>query len=111
MRASLLGLVLVAACGSPANTQFLPIGSRCGQDSTCGTSPFSCNLSLPAGYCTKVCTTDADCPMDSKCMLTSAGNQCRRTCTGAPGECRVTPDGYSCKSEPGVSGSYLVCDF
>jgi len=112
MRAlALVGLlVVVGACDSPSNTQFIPVGSRCSRDGDCGTSPFACNTMLPAGYCTKPCTTDADCPTDSKCMITQFGNQCRRSC-GAADECRVTPDGYSCKDGLGISGSAFVCEF
>src|SRR5437879_5594908 len=108
------GIVLVllaalAACESQSNTQYVPVGTRCGHDTDCGTSPYSCNIMLPAGYCTKTCgASDADCPMDSKCMLTAAGNQCRRTCS-VQSDCRTTPDGYSCKPESGVSGISTVC--
>jgi hypothetical protein len=106
-------LAVLAACGSPSNTQFIPVGSRCGRDSDCGTSPYTCNLTLPAGYCTKTCSmSDSDCPTDSKCVVLPGGNQCRRGCTGAATDCRVTPDGYSCKTAAGVmSSTVLVCDF
>jgi hypothetical protein len=113
MRAWCLALMLgLVGCSSPSNTQFVPVGSRCGQDSDCGTAPFSCNLALPAGYCTRMCNVDSpDCPTDSKCVATTFGNQCRRACTD-PSSCRVTPDGYSCKDDLDTNGtSTFVCDF
>jgi hypothetical protein len=99
-----LALALVAAgCSDNANTQLLPIGSRCSSSSQCGTSPFDCAMAgYPFGYCEKTCTTDGDCPADSICSpLVKA---CRRACTSSA-TCRVA-DGYSCQPSSGRS----VCE-
>jgi hypothetical protein len=80
----------LSACSDGPNTQYLPIGQRCGSDEDCGTSPFACQTNHPGGYCYKNCSTDGDCPLDSVC----ASGRCRRKCT-SPNECR-TLEGYTC---------------
>jgi hypothetical protein len=94
-------LVLSGACGSPPNTAYLPIGSRCRVDDDCGTRPYSCQASLPGGYCVKDCTIDGDCPADAAC----ASGKCRRKCTEST-QCRV-PENYVCRD---VGATSLVCD-
>jgi hypothetical protein len=87
--------VLVAgACTDPAGTQYLPIGSRCGTSSQCGTSPYVCNASASYtnGYCEKACKTDGDCPADAVCNPSTQG--CRRKCK-VTGDCR-SAEGYVC---------------
>ena len=92
----------VAACSDGPNTQYLPIGERCGSDEACGTSPFSCLTSYPSGYCEKGCATDGDCPLDSVC----ASTRCRRKCQGA-GDCRSL-EGYICKPTGATSAFCTV---
>jgi hypothetical protein len=94
-------VLLVGACGSPSNTQFLPIGSRCGSSDQCGTSPYDCASALPGGYCERSCKTSSDCPADSSCI----GTACRRRCD-ADTDCRFT-DGYACRA---LGGDHAVCD-
>jgi hypothetical protein len=98
--------VLVAGCSDAANTQYVPIGSRCTASNSCGTSPFDCRTSgYPGGYCEKPCATDGDCPADSICGLVLDGaRSCRRRCSG-PSQCRQN-EGYTCVVLP--MGS--VCD-
>ena len=92
----------VAGCSDPANTQYLPIGSRCSSSSQCGTSPYDCAISgYPFGYCEKSCTTDGDCPADSLCS--AVVKACRRVCT-SDAACRVA-DGYSCQPVAGGRGA------
>lgn len=110
MRWLLLPLLLVAACSDAANTQYLPIGSRCSRDSQCGTAPFDCATGDPGGYCEHSCATDGDCPKDSACV-TPAGapatvRACRRVCT-ATDQCRAA-EGYVCVPH---SASVSVCDW
>ena len=89
-------------CDDGPNTQRLPIGQRCAEDSVCGTSPYACETTgYPGGYCDKTCATDADCPSDSVCYVT----KCRRKCTGAT-ECRQA-EGYTCRTT-GATAPY--CD-
>jgi len=91
-----------AACSEPPNTQYLPIGQRCGSDEDCGTSPFNCNnVTYPGGYCERTCTTDGDCPLDAVC----ASLRCRRKCA-ATSDCRST-EGHVCRPI-GASGPF--CD-
>jgi hypothetical protein len=101
---AIFALALVAGCSDPANTQLLPIGSRCSSDTQCGTAPYDCAVAgYPFGYCEKPCTTNGDCPADSLCSpLVKA---CRRGCTTSA-TCR-TAEGYSC--QPLVSGQG-VCE-
>lgn len=97
---------LVAGCGDSANTQYLPIGSRCSSNGQCGTSPFDCAIAgHPYGYCEKPCTTDGDCPADSLCSALAVPKACRRVCTSDTA-CR-TDDGYSCQP---VAGGRAVCE-
>jgi hypothetical protein len=90
MRAFVFALLLVAGCSSPDNMQLLPIGNFCASDNDCGTHPFTCRLEV-GGYCTKPCTVDADCPMDSLCDNTL----CRRVCASND-QCRAN---YDCRVE------------
>jgi hypothetical protein len=84
MRALVLLTFFALACGDGPDTQYVPIGSRCNNDITCGTSPFSCapQDKYPGGYCQRACG-DGMCPADSICVE----GQCRRRCTGDEG-CR-----------------------
>jgi len=97
----------VAGCSDAANTQYLPIGSRCSSSTQCGTSPYDCAIAgYPFGYCEKSCATDGDCPADSLCATLSAQvKECRRVCT-TDDACRVA-DGYSCQS---IAGGRGVCE-
>lgn len=99
----LLGLVLVLlpACGNPANTAYVPVGSRCRVDDDCGTRPYSCQTGSPGGYCVRDCTLDGDCPTDAAC----AGGKCRRKCTETA-QCR-SAEGYVCRD---VGATSLVCE-
>lgn len=90
-----------AGCGAPANSAFLPVGSRCSNASQCGTRPFTCNTLLSGGYCERDCATDGDCPMDSVC----SAQRCRRRCQLAS-ECRVN-EGYTCRD---VGATSMVCE-
>jgi hypothetical protein len=91
---ALLVAALAGGCSDPANTQYLPIGSRCSSATQCGTSPYDCAATgYPFGYCEKPCTTDGDCPLDSLCAPAPV-NECRRVCTD-DSACRVT-EGYRC---------------
>lgn len=100
----MLTLLVAAGCSDSANTQLLPIGSRCGTNGQCGTAPYDCAATgYPYGYCEKPCTTDGDCPADSLCSATV--HACRRVCT-MTSDCRHD-DGYSCQAL--VSGK-SVCE-
>ena len=98
-----VGLVFLG-CSTPANTQRLPVGSRCADASQCGTTPFTCSTNgYPGGYCDKDCATDGDCPADSVCA--AAIRKCRRKCT-LPTECRDT-EGYTCRA---FGATTTVCE-
>ena len=104
MKWLVLTLLVAGGCSDSANTQLLPIGSRCGTNGQCGTAPYDCAATgYPYGYCEKPCTTDGDCPADSLCSATV--HACRRVCT-MTSDCRHD-DGYSC--QPLVSGK-SVCE-
>ena len=78
--APLMLAFVAAGCSDSANTQYLPIGSRCSSSAQCGTAPYDCAATgYPYGYCEKPCTTDGDCPADSLCSATV--HACRRVCT------------------------------
>jgi hypothetical protein len=97
--AALFVALVAAGCGDAANTQYLPIGSRCSSNGQCGSSPYDCAVAgYPFGYCEKSCTTDGDCPADALCS--PLVHACRRGCMTAS-TCR-TAEGYGC--QPLVSG-------
>jgi hypothetical protein len=100
-----LVLALVAAgCSDAANTQYLPIGSRCSSSGQCGTSPYDCAIAgYPFGYCEKSCMVDGDCPADSICS--PLAKSCRRACATSD-SCRVS-EGYYCQILAGGRG---VCE-
>jgi hypothetical protein len=92
--------LLVLGCGDSANMQYLPIGSRCSRDSTCGTDPYRCRTDgYLGGYCDKPCATDGDCPADAWCVPPLG---CRRSCQQNMDSCR-TAEGYVCQIVPGRS--------
>jgi hypothetical protein len=96
----------LAGCDDPPNTQRLPIGQRCTDDPSCGTSPYACQtMGYPGGYCDKACATDGDCPLDSVCATIVA--RCRRKCGDAngapdPTKCRQT-EGYTCRATGAIA--------
>jgi hypothetical protein len=91
-------LASIIGCSDPANTQYVPIGSRCTSGGQCGTMPFDCNTAgYPGGYCTKSCTTDGDCPLDAACI----DHACRRRCVHEA-DCRQN-EGYSCAQSSGTT--------
>jgi hypothetical protein len=94
----LVAAALIIGCSDPADTQYLPIGSRCASAAQCGTMPFDCSFSDGnlGGYCTKPCTTDGDCPPDALCHL----HLCRRRCMN-DSECRQS-EGYFCAPLPAI---------
>ncbi len=98
--------LLLAGCSDAANTQLVPIGSRCSSSAQCGTTPYACNMGpgYDNGYCEKPCTTDADCPLDSLCSPAPL-KACRRVCKDST-ECRQS-EGYACVTLP--TGK-TVCD-
>jgi hypothetical protein len=99
--AVLLGTVL-GACSDPANTQYVPIGTRCSASSVCGTPPYGCALGEPNGYCQKDCNTDGDCPKDSVCVA----RECKRSCVDST-QCRG-PEGYACLAVVGATVNVCV---
>lgn len=93
-------LAVVLGCGDSANTQYVPIGSRCGSNSDCGTKPYNCvTAGHPGGYCQKDCSTDGDCPTDAICI----SGECRRKC-GSTSDCRSS-EGYQC-----IQAALSYCD-
>lgn len=106
MKWLLLLVVAAVGCSDNANTQSLPIGSRCSQNTQCGTSPYVCNMGpgYAFGYCEAPCTTDGDCPLDSLCSPAPV-KACRRACKESS-ECRQS-EGYACVLLPTGKS---VCD-
>lgn len=72
------------------------VGSSCG---TCVTG-LTCVTDAPDGYCTKACTSSADCGASASCHDDN-GLVCFRDCV-ADADCR---QGYSCVKDPRTSTS------
>jgi hypothetical protein len=89
-----VSLVLAAACKSNniESTTNQTLGSQCGTGNGCAN-----NLVCTLGYCREPCTTNADCPSTSACLVGSSGNG---------NGCRLSSEN-DCPSTPCTSG--LVC--
>ncbi len=100
-------LLGASACGEGPNFQRVPIGTRCTDDDTCGTTPFGCaTTKYPGGYCTRSCSTDGECPLDAICVALS----CRRRCSlGDDATCRQS-EGYVCRSKDVGGATTPYCD-
>jgi len=98
-------LALVLACSStPPDPTGGTIGAACTTGSQCleGLAPecfastfgaVSTGTSLPGGYCSSTCRSNADCGASGSCVaIVSGGTACVENC-GAPSECRT---GYAC---------------
>lgn len=90
-RRSLLGLVplmFALACGSDADD--LGVGAQCAANDDCDAETMQVCLPFKGGYCgIQGCTTDADCPDLSACVMHSDGvSYCFRTCIDKP-ECNA----------------------
>lgn len=93
------------------------VGDPCRMDGDCMGVPsdarvcmsdFMGYVTLPGGYCTASCTSDAECGPLGECVsFYGAGEYCLRTCT-APYDCRVG-EGYSCSELPGGMGDGTYC--
>src|SRR5438094_664859 len=93
-------IVAVAACGPAGGggSSTTAIGKACRTDVDCGGSGRICATSAPGGYCTKVCTGDADCGTGAACDTSF----CVKKCT-ADSSCR-TGDGYGCVTSTTATG-------
>jgi hypothetical protein len=114
---------LVVACSSttasngmsPAGSgaQKLSIGSPCGQDSDCGSSPFMCMQGdHPGGYCMancKIANGDGDCPSEAICQFDGTTGECHKKCS-MPSDCRTGYDCAPASSSSTSTASHSFCD-
>jgi hypothetical protein len=88
--------------GSIGGTQELAdgtVGSSCG---TCAADLTCVSAGVPNGYCTRACTTQADCGTAGTCVQSGSAIICYRVCQ-TNNDCRP---GYACVS----AGTVSVCD-
>jgi len=94
MRTVLLAaMVTLMACGGDG-ADALGVGAQCTMTSECNTDlNESCLLQFKGGYCgLQGCVHDADCPVDSACIMHTDGqNYCFRTCVDKA-ECNANRD-------------------
>jgi hypothetical protein len=106
-RALLLGLFLLASCGSSVGIEGEYVGGACAADAECDAdSRCLTKDDFPGGTCSVVCTKHEDCPDDTRC-IEKEGGICLLTCE-LPGDCR---GGYTCKGVKNQfgGGESLVC--
>ncbi len=74
----------------------LVVGRACTLNgSECGSNEYTCHPGAPDGYCSFLCTADADCPSGSVCSpvpFSRVSGICMKTCASV-NDCRV---GYAC---------------
>ncbi|GAB4293746.1 MAG: hypothetical protein Kow0090_08210 [Myxococcota bacterium] len=73
------------------------IGSSCGKCQ----AGLTCATDAPGGYCTKACSSAADCGKSAYCYQTEVGPACLKACL-SNSDCRTD---YSCQGEAGA----MVC--
>jgi hypothetical protein len=98
-------LALLAACQSSSVSRSL--GAECTVNSDCAQKCLPPDGNWPAGFCTTVCQTDADCASNAHC-ISEAGGVCAFACGGDP-DCAFLGTGYKCQSVDGPSGKVMVC--
>jgi hypothetical protein len=92
------------------------VGDPCYSATQCGGVPgagVTCLTSImgyitfPGGYCSAVCTSDADCGPEGACVnLSDLGRYCLKRCTSGA-DCR-TSEGYDCVVVTGAPGTYCL---
>jgi hypothetical protein len=99
---------LASACGNEVGIEGTVVGGDCAVNAECDIEA-QCRTGedWPAGYCARLCATDADCPEGSVC--TDDGNFCLQSCE-TDDECRVD-DRYACTTRLGrpVGAEVSVC--
>ncbi len=88
-----------------------PVGAPCNYDRVeCDAFCLYTAADLSSGYCSKFCTTDADCPLTHHCGAASSSGQAVMVClVGAqviPGACTANPD-----CPPGQYCNGTACTF
>lgn len=72
------------------------IGRPCATDADCTNGEFRCQLSVPGGYCSMWCATDAECPAGTLCgpypLSRVSWGMCMNSCSTSK-DCRP---GYVC---------------
>ncbi|MCA9666874.1 MAG: hypothetical protein KC503_14845 [Myxococcales bacterium] len=78
-------------------------GSGCEQNLTCQQGP-----GFTSGYCTRTCSSNADCPPASHCVSGgTTGSFCARLCEDLR-DCNAV-DGHDCQGASGTDGCANVC--
>ena len=105
----LLGLVLIAACGSSAGPTSRAVGGACTANSDCDQMCLS-NQTFPSGYCTRPCTSDGDCASGSMCVKDDFGQVCEVLCTTVS-SCTAFGPKFTCdqKALAATGASVGVC--
>jgi hypothetical protein len=89
------------------------VGSPCADGAQCQFN-FCAKTRFPAGYCSRTCASNQDCPLGSTCSLdpgdtTGLSRVCLAACTSAgtaPGDCRA---GYVCDKKGTSLDGTPVC--
>jgi hypothetical protein len=96
-----LGVVLAACAGHGAGSIDEVVGAGCSVDSQCADRCYTGNADFPGGFCSRPCTSDADCPGDTVCA-TKAGGVCLFVCP--PFDCAELGPGWHCSDKDLVGG-------
>ena len=107
MRILLLTL-LVACAGHGSGSIDEVIGAACASDRDCANRCYTDPQDFPGGFCSRSCTSDADCPSDTVCA-TKAGGVCLFTCP--PMDCTTLGAHWHCSDQDVVGGGKAaVCN-
>ena len=91
----IFAIALLAACGGSDVSREL--GAECDVTSDCDARCLAPSTEFPAGFCTRDCSTNRDCPDDSECV-DRQGGVCLFSC-GDDGDCMFLGPGWICHDD------------
>lgn len=107
---SLFLAALLAGCGGSATgPKSRAVGGPCKSSMDCE-GICLVNQTFPNGYCTRMCTGDADCASGSQCVKDDFGDICEVLCSTV-GSCTEFGPKFACDPKARVSGggAAMVC--
>ena len=107
MKFLVLAFALAACAGHSSGSVDETIGAGCVQNSDCADQCYLGN-DFPGGFCSRPCTSNADCPADAVCAQ-SGGGTCMFACPQF--DCAKLGVGWHCSDKDLVGGGKAqVCN-
>lgn len=107
---SLLIASILAGCGGSASgPTSRAVGGACKSNADCQDTCLN-NPTFPNGYCTRNCTSDADCASGSQCVKDDFGNICEVLCSSVA-HCTDFGPKFACDPKARVANgeNAMVC--